>query len=239
MKYNRQIVIAVALVTLLICSGTIPATAQDAPPEPPANFYGDVVDEDGEPAPEGTTIVAVVNGSIEAEITVENAGEYGEESATGEKLSVNSGAGDEVLFYIDNTNGAQAVENPVALDQGTVELNLTFPTGAFESDNDDDTESDGDDDESDTSGGQSGGSGGGGGAQSDSQSTTESEETNNDDGSDGDTTGAEDDSQDESSTQGDGGESTDEQDESSDNTPGFGMIATIIAVIAATLLARD
>jgi hypothetical protein len=234
MKYNHQVVIAVALVTLLICSVTIPATAQDPPPEPPANFYGDVVDEDGDPAPEGTTIVAVVNGSIEAEITVENAGEYGEESATGEKLSVNSGAGGEVLFYIDNTNGAQAVENPVALDQGTVELNLTFPTDAFESDNDDGTESDGDDDESDTGGGQSGGSVGSGSA----QSNTESEETNFDNGSDDDTSVAENDSQEANSTQEDDDESTDEEDESSDSMLGLGMIATIIVLIAVTLLVR-
>jgi len=42
-------------------------------PGEPANFYGDAVDEDGGGAPAGTTIVAVVDGEVEGEITVETA----------------------------------------------------------------------------------------------------------------------------------------------------------------------
>jgi len=87
---NTYRTLAVVLIMLFGCCGswgTAGVAAQEGPGEP-ANFYGDAVDEDGDGAPAGTTIVAVVDGEVEGEITVETAGQYGEQDPFGEKLSL-------------------------------------------------------------------------------------------------------------------------------------------------------
>jgi len=166
MNHPRYVSIILVLVALLVTAGVSTVAAQqDSPPGEPANFYGAVTDENGNPAPEGTTIVAVAEGSIEGQITVENAGQYGEEGAFGNKISLDSGAGDEVSFHVGNVNGSQAVESPVALDSGTYEINLTFPADTFDSSGSDGSNDDGSNDSDNTddsnNGGSSGGSGGG------------------------------------------------------------------------------
>ncbi len=126
--------LAVALIVLLaaVAGGAALAAAQEDPPGEPANFYGEAVDEDGVEAPVGTTIVAVVDGDVEGEITVETDGEYGDEDPFGEKLSLNSGAGDTVAFHVDDPTGPEATESPQDLESGTHEVDLTFPAGTFE-----------------------------------------------------------------------------------------------------------
>ena len=135
--------LAVVLIMLLaaVAGGTAGVAAQEGPGEP-ANFYGDAVDEDGNDAPTGTTIVAVVDGEVEGEITVETTGEYGEEDAFGDKLSLNSGAGDTVSFHVGDPAGPEADESPRDLESGTHELDLTFPAGTFADDDDDDDDDD-------------------------------------------------------------------------------------------------
>lgn len=122
------------------CSGASVATAQDDPPGAPASFYGDVAGANGVDAPEGTTIVAVVDGEVEATITVTEAGQYGGSDADDDKLRVDSNAGDEVAFHVGDAGGPQAGTH--SLESGVYEVNLEFPAGTFEEDDDNETQPD-------------------------------------------------------------------------------------------------
>jgi len=141
MSTYRTLAVVLIMLSAAVAGGTAAVAAQEGPGEP-ANFYGDAVDEDGNDAPTGTTIVAVVDGEVEGEITVETTGEYGEEDAFGDKLSLNSGAGDTVSFHVDDPAGPEADESPRDLESGTHELDLTFPAGTFADDDDDDDDDD-------------------------------------------------------------------------------------------------
>lgn len=125
--------LAVALLVLLAvaAAGAGIAAADDAPGEP-ANYYGDAVDDGGTDAPAGTIIVAVVDGEVEGEITVDTTGQYGDEDAFAEKLSLDSAAGDQVSFHVDDSSGPEATMGPVNLESGTHEKDLTFPSGTFD-----------------------------------------------------------------------------------------------------------
>lgn len=133
MKVSHLRTLAIIAVTIatIVSIGVTPTAAQQAPGEP-VNFYGEVVDEDGNNAPVGTTIVAVVDNEVEGEVVVDTAGQYGEEGAFGKKLALDSNAGETVSFHIDDPNGAEAVESPRDLNAGTFEFDLTFPAGTFE-----------------------------------------------------------------------------------------------------------
>lgn len=124
-----QVGIVVVLAVVVIGGGTAVVGAQ-APGEP-ANLYGHVSDQNGVPAPAGTTIVAVVDGNVEGEISIDTAGVYGTESAFGEKLSLDSAAGDKVHFHLHNASGPEAINSPYDLNAGTDEHNLTFQAGSF------------------------------------------------------------------------------------------------------------
>ncbi|WP_228434422.1 PGF-pre-PGF domain-containing protein [Natrarchaeobaculum aegyptiacum] len=128
------------------------AAAQGDPPGPPASFYGEAVDEDGNAADSGTTIVAVVEGEVEGQIAVETAGEYGGPDAFDEKLSLDSAAGNEVSFRVEDASGPAALEDPVDLAPGLSEQDLTFPAGTFDDspDNGDDGNGGSGDDGDDT-----------------------------------------------------------------------------------------
>jgi CARDB. len=97
-------------------------------PGVPVNFYGDAEFDTGEPVPNGTTIVAVVSGEIEGQIDVTPAGQYGGPEEFDNKLTVGTGAGDEVSFRLNGLNGPVAAESPVELIGGTFEQDLTFET---------------------------------------------------------------------------------------------------------------
>ncbi|MFB6093305.1 MAG: CARDB domain-containing protein [Haloquadratum sp.] len=81
------------------------AAQESGPPQTPAAYYGNVT-IDGEPAPAGTTIEAVVNGSVVGSITIDEPGRYGGPDALDEKLTVGGNTtienGTPVHFYVDN-----------------------------------------------------------------------------------------------------------------------------------------
>lgn len=104
--------------------------ADDGAPGEPASFFGTAVDEDGDAIPSGTTIVAVVDGEVEGEITVDPDGRYGGKEAFDDKLRVDSAAGDEVSFRFADSGGPSA--GSVQLEAGVFEKNLTFPATTVE-----------------------------------------------------------------------------------------------------------
>jgi len=155
--------IALTLVLTVGMVGGIGVVSAQEEPGNPAQFYGEIEDGDGTPAPAGTTLVAVVDGTVEDEITIDTAGEYGDEDAFGDKLTINTAAGEEVSFYLDNSDGPEASEgSPRELnDGGVIEHNLVFAAGEFEEAEDDD---DDENNENDDDNGDDGGNGGGGAA---------------------------------------------------------------------------
>jgi len=109
MEHDQPLAIVAAV---LVVVGTLPGGAAIAtadptpePPSVPAEYYGDVT-IDGEPAPEGTAIEAVVNGSVVGSITIDQPGQYGGSEALEEKLSVGTNTpienGSEVQFFVNN-----------------------------------------------------------------------------------------------------------------------------------------
>jgi len=127
-------ILILAVVLVSVVGGAMAVTAEETPPGEPALFEGDAVAEDGVLAPEGTTIVAVVNGSEEDDVTVETVGEYGGDGFENEKLELDSDLGDNVSFHIGNASGPKAIESPVPLESGTTHQLLTFPAGTFDAD---------------------------------------------------------------------------------------------------------
>lgn len=126
MKRTHLILILGAAVLV----GAVAATAAPAAAQAgdPVSFYGTVADGDGDPAPEGTTIVAVVDGEVRGELDVGDDGTLGGPDLTDDKIVVRSDAGDEVAFHIESPDGPQA-EETFDLDPGIVEVDLTFPDG--------------------------------------------------------------------------------------------------------------
>jgi PGF-pre-PGF domain-containing protein len=122
-----------ALAVLLIVSGggEIAAAGSDSPPGEPASFYGETIESNGTAIPAGVEIVAVVNGTVEGNITVETAGRYGGASVFDDKLRVDSTAGEEVTFRLGGANGS--IGGTAALESGITEANLTFPNGTVAS----------------------------------------------------------------------------------------------------------
>lgn len=135
METPSQPLRALALVALVALAASVPvATAtQDDGPGKPAAYYGSVTDADGDRAPVGTEIVAVVNGSIVDRITVQELGRYGGEGATEDKLDASTNAGSTISFHLGSASGPVASppgDRP--LTEGTHELDLVFPASAFE-----------------------------------------------------------------------------------------------------------
>ena len=160
MKETYYTIVLTLVLTVGIVGGIGVVSAQEEPGNP-AQFYGEIEDDDGTPAPAGTTLVAVVDGTVEDEITIDTSGEYGDEDAFGDKLTINTAAGEEVSFYLDSSDGSEAIEgSPRDLnDGGVIEHNIVFASGEFEEAEDDDGGNE--DDDSDN---EDGGSNGGGGA---------------------------------------------------------------------------
>ena len=106
------------IATLVLLSGVAGAgvvSAQDDPPGEPANFYGQIEDENGTAAPAGTEVFAIIDGNVEDSIVIDEPGQYGGPDTFDDKLAVNTGAGDEVVFRINSSNGTEALESPYAL----------------------------------------------------------------------------------------------------------------------------
>lgn len=113
--YAKRTVVAVVLAALVVASaGAAPLAAaqdDDSPPPPPAAYYGEVT-LNGDPAPAGTTITAVVDGEERGSITVSEAGQYGGPNVGDEKLQVNGTSADDgatVTFLVDGVEADQTV----------------------------------------------------------------------------------------------------------------------------------
>ena len=132
MDRSKQLVVAVALFVLFVaCCGGLVGAEETTQPGEPASFYGEAVEANETNIPAGVEIVAVVDGDIEGEITVETPGEYGGSGAFDDKLRVDSTAGDGVTFRLVGPNGSAG--GTTALESGISEFNLTFPEGSIES----------------------------------------------------------------------------------------------------------
>lgn len=240
MSRIRTFLFAIALISIIGFNIIAPAAAQEAPGEP-ASFWGEAVDEDGNSAPTNTTLVAVVDGEVEDEITVETVGQYGEEDAFGDKLSLNSDAGDTVSFYINDPNGEAALDNPHDLNPGTYELDLEFPAGTFPADSDNDNESSSGEDQPDDStqdSSSSGSSGSSGGTQP-VNSSGDSDGTDSSDDSSGVNEPDSIDSSDnlsESNPSDDTEITNEDTGQTNDGTPGFEASIIIISIVSFSLL---
>jgi len=106
---GRQRVFRVIFAVVLL--GSAGAGLAAAPPSPPAAYYGNVT-LNGEPAPAGTTVTALVDGERRGSLRIETAGTYGGPGAFDRKLRVNGSAGDEgatVTFRVTGVDAEQTV----------------------------------------------------------------------------------------------------------------------------------
>lgn len=128
------VLVCAALVLISGAAGVGVVSAQNDPGDP-QSFYGSIESEDGTPAPEDTVIFALVDGNVEDSLEIDVAGQYGDAGPTADRLDINTGAGDEVVFTVGSPDGPQALESPFDLaeaDQTPFELDLTFPNGTFD-----------------------------------------------------------------------------------------------------------
>lgn len=122
----------VLLMTAIVVAGggvAMLGSAVAAPPQPPAAYYGEV-DIGGNPAPEGVTIEAQIEGDRKGEITIQESGEYGGPNAGDRKLEVECGecsGGEIVRFFI---NGVEAEETVEWESADVQEVDLSFPDEA-------------------------------------------------------------------------------------------------------------
>ena len=220
----------VVAVVVFVCLGLLAGSpigvaddAEDGPSPIPPEFYG-TVSIDGEPAPEGTELVATIDGEKRGSVTIDDNGEYGSPTAFGEKLVVIGDREDEnatITFLVD---GEEAEQTATWSNDTTTTLDLTL-----------DGSGTGDDDSGSSGGTGSGGWGASGGQNADG----DTDDQDGDDGSDGD--GIQDGSNgdvDRADDQ-DDPPRTDPADEDpadvDDTVPGFGVIAGIVAVVVALL----
>lgn len=130
-SWRHAALLAVVVVLALSIPGAGAVAAQeDGPPPVPPSFYGTVT-VDGEPAPAGTEVVALVEGEERGSIIVGPEGSYGGASAFEEKLVVDGSSGDEgatIAFEVDGqaadrtatwTGGAARLDLSVASDGAT------------------------------------------------------------------------------------------------------------------------
>ena len=134
--HTPRTALTLVCVAMVVLSGVgIGAVSAQSDPGDPQSFYGSIESTDGTPAPEGTEVFALINGNVEDSIVIDQSGQYGDDDVTGERLDVNTGAGDEVVFTVESPDGPQALESPFDLseaDQTPFELDLTFPDGTFD-----------------------------------------------------------------------------------------------------------
>lgn len=207
--------IAIALTTI----GVGAVSGQDADP---TAFSGSVTDADGNDAPAGTTIVATIENGTGGETTIDTAGSYGAGGFSGDNLAVEAENADAdtvtVRFYVGSADGPAAAENPVTEASGEPHTqNLTFPSGTFGSSDD-------------------GGDGGGVSVPSDdSTDDTSTNDTSTDDTTDDDSS-VDTDGDNADDTTFDSADNT--SDETSDESPGFGVVAALIALCGLLAVAR-
>ncbi|MGB9987033.1 PKD domain-containing protein [Salarchaeum japonicum] len=87
MKEHARTVAMVAALFAAAVAGPLAGAAAAAPPEPPASYYGQAT-VDGDPAPAGVSVSAVVDGSVVATIETNADGSFGGPGAFADKLDV-------------------------------------------------------------------------------------------------------------------------------------------------------
>jgi PGF-CTERM protein len=98
----------VFLVLVAVIGCTVPTAAQSPPP---TAYYGNLT-VNGDPAPEGLTITAEIDGEVRGSLTTSQTGAYGGSDAFDPKLQVDGESGDEgktVAFYVDGVAADQTV----------------------------------------------------------------------------------------------------------------------------------
>lgn len=131
MRDTRSVGLAAIVLVVLIAAsvGSNGAVAQSAP----SAYYGPAVTDDGTALPDGTTIVAVVDGTVRDRITV-SGGTYGGGAPLDEKLRV-SQTNQTVRFYVEADDGTRIEANRTDSDPtaGAEEFPLAFPDGVTSS----------------------------------------------------------------------------------------------------------
>lgn len=116
---NSSRIAVVAVVLALVVAPLAAAPGAATPPDPPASYYGQVT-VNGDAAPAGVTVAAVVNGSVTDTLTTDADGSFGGSNAFAEKLVVSGSDGENVTFRV----GDRAVET-VPWESGATE-NVTL-----------------------------------------------------------------------------------------------------------------
>jgi len=126
---SRLSALSIGFIAVSLCLLSVGAVTGQA--VPPNAYYGAAVSESGTNAPAGTVIVAVANGDVQDEITVQTAGEYGGSDPTDDKLRVSSDIDAEVTFHIGDADGPVAAETDSNPESEVEQLDLTFSSGSF------------------------------------------------------------------------------------------------------------
>lgn len=116
---RRRAVLLVALCVVVGAAGApgvVAAQEDDEPEQLPAAYYGSVT-IDGEAAPAGVEVTALVDGSVADSVTTDADGSFGGPTADDEKLVVHAESGDEVRFEVD-ADDVQGATDTVAWDSG-------------------------------------------------------------------------------------------------------------------------
>ena len=132
--YQRTVVVALvaalAIAALGVVSTSVVANGSAYPAEPAA-YYGEVT-IDGEPAPDGVTIEAVIDGEVRGSVDVDEPGQYGGDGAPDVQWLIVDGdeadAGATVEFHATGAGYDRMVaEETVAWESGATErVDLTF-----------------------------------------------------------------------------------------------------------------
>lgn len=257
----RCLLVAGLVLTAVVGAAPAGVTAEDPDDEQPilplASYYGQVT-IDGEPAPAGTTITALVDGERRGSITLTEAGRLGSPDGPGSDLVVSgpeAAVGSTVTFLVDGeraqvTTGTATIESAtprrqqVALSIGAAESPSESPSSGSDDENTDRSSGDSEPDESDTESTTA--------DQSEAESTTpavnasESEQSADqsntaagqpsaDSGSDSSASESKSESESEADSEDASGQSTDGADE----TPGFGVVLAIFVLSAAVVALRQ
>ena len=142
--------IILALVVGITAMGVAVADDDNQPPTLPASYYGEVT-IDGEAAPEGITVQAVINGDVYDELITNDAGTFGGPQASDNKLIVeppSDESTDQVHFYIlDNDGERYVADQTLTWEEGDLRsVDLTASTDSSTNER-----SDGIDDDDDAS----------------------------------------------------------------------------------------
>ena len=129
---SKRGVLGLAFAVLLVLVLAAPALAQGQPPSPwnTWQFYGTVT-INGAPAPEGTSIQALINSVVKASTTVDSEGRYGYSPL----FYVSGNSGDTVTFKVGGTTAPQQAildtsRTAVRLDLSIITTTLAVSTSA-------------------------------------------------------------------------------------------------------------